>query len=57
LGLKAAKLKLHTAAGTPNQAGIGGFLTLSTGNNSVWFLDSLASVNFADHHHQHFNPA
>ena len=43
-------------AGTPNQAGIGGFLPLSVGDNSVWFLDALASVNFANHHHQHFNP-
>ena len=25
-------------AGTPNQAGIGGFLPLSVGENSVWFL-------------------
>ena len=35
-------------AGTPNQAGIGGFLPLSVGDNSVWFLDALANVNFAD---------
>ena len=35
-------------AGTPNQAGIGGFLPLSVGENSVWFLDALANVNFAD---------
>ncbi|EAU73011.1 hypothetical protein [Synechococcus sp. RS9916] len=35
-------------AGTPNQAGIGGFLPLSIGDNSVWFLDTLANVNFAD---------
>ena len=35
-------------AGTPNQAGIGGFLPLSVGTNSVWFLDALANVNFAD---------
>jgi hypothetical protein len=27
-------------AGTPNQAGIGGFLPLSVGENSVWFLDA-----------------
>ena len=25
-------------AGTPNQAGIGGFLPLSVGENSIWFL-------------------
>ena len=43
-------------AGTPNQAGIGGFLPFSVGDKSVWFLDALASVNFANHHHQHFNP-
>ena len=35
-------------AGTPNQAGIGGFLPLSIGDNSVWFLDVLANANFAD---------
>ena len=35
-------------AGTPNQAGIGGFLPFSVGDNSVWFLDALANVNFAD---------
>ena len=35
-------------AGTPNQAGIGGFLPLSVGDNSVWFLDVLANANFAD---------
>ena len=36
-------------AGTPNQAGIGGFLPLSVGENSVWFLDVLANANFADY--------
>ena len=35
-------------AGTPNQAGIGGFLPLSVGDNSIWFLDVLANANFAD---------
>ena len=35
-------------AGTPNQAGIGGFLPLSVGDNSVWFVDALINVNFAD---------
>ena len=35
-------------AATPNQAGIGGFLPLSVGDNSVWFLDALANVSFAD---------
>ena len=36
------------AAGTPNQADIGGFLPLSVGDNSVWFLDALVNANFAD---------
>ena len=36
-------------AGTPNRAGIGGFLPLSVGKNSVWFLDVLANANFADY--------
>ncbi|MDB4639160.1 carbamoyl-phosphate synthase [bacterium] len=36
-------------AGTPNQAGIGGFLPLSVGDNSVWFFDVLANANFADY--------
>ena len=36
-------------AGTPNQAGIGGFLPLSVGDNSVFFFDALANVNFADY--------
>ena len=36
-------------AGTPNQAGIGGFLPLSVGENSVFFADVLAFVNFADY--------
>ena len=35
-------------AGTPNQAGIGGFLPLSVGENSVWFVDVLVNANFAD---------
>ena len=35
-------------AGTPNQAGIGGFLPLSVGENSIWFLDALVNANFAD---------
>ena len=35
-------------AGTPNQAGIGGFLPLSVGEISVWFLDALVNANFAD---------
>ena len=35
-------------AGTPNQAGIGGFLPLSVEDNSVWFLDALVNANFSD---------
>ena len=35
-------------AGTPNQAGIGGFFPLSVGENSVWYLDALVNVSFAD---------
>jgi hypothetical protein len=35
-------------AGTPNQAGIGGFLPLSVGDNSLFFADVQANVNFAD---------
>jgi hypothetical protein len=35
-------------AGTPNQAGIGGFLPLSVGENSVWFLDALVNASFGD---------
>ena len=35
-------------AGTPNQAGIGGFLPLSVGENSVFFADVLVNANFAD---------
>ena len=35
-------------AGTPNQAGIGGFLPLSVGENSVWFVDVLVNANFGD---------
>ena len=31
-------------AGTPNQAGIGGFLPLSIGENSVWYLDALSTL-------------
>ena len=36
------------AAGTPNQAGMGGFLPLVIGKNSVFFADVLANANFAD---------
>ncbi len=36
-------------AGTPNQAGIGGFLPLSVGENTVFFADVQANVNFADY--------
>jgi hypothetical protein len=36
------------AAGTPTHAGIGGFLPLVVGDNSVFFADVLANANFAD---------
>ncbi|MCB4393461.1 carbamoyl-phosphate synthase [Synechococcus sp. HB1133] len=36
-------------AGIPNQAGIGGFLPIAVGENSVFFADVLANVNFADY--------
>jgi len=36
-------------AGTPNQAGIGGYLPLSVGENSVFFADVQANANFADY--------
>ena len=32
------------AAGTPNEAGIGGFLPLVVGNNSIFFVDVLAAA-------------
>ena len=35
-------------AATPNQAGVGGFLPLSVGENSVWFLDALVNAHFVD---------
>ena len=35
-------------AGTPNQVGIGGFLPLSVGVNSVWFLDAFVNAHFGD---------
>ena len=35
-------------AGTPNEIGIGGFLPLSFGANSVFFLDALSNINLAD---------
>ena len=37
-------------ASTPNQAGIGGFLPLSVGDNSVWYLDALVNATFGDRH-------
>ena len=36
------------AAGTPNQAGLGGFLPLVVGKYSVFFADVLANANFSD---------
>ncbi len=35
-------------AGTPNQAGIGAFLPIGVGENSVFFIDALANANFLD---------
>ena len=35
-------------AGTPNQAGVGGFLPLVIGENSVLFVDAIANANFGD---------
>ena len=32
-------------AGTPNQAGIGAFLPIAVGENSVFFFDALANAN------------
>ncbi|WP_413350067.1 MULTISPECIES: carbamoyl-phosphate synthase [unclassified Prochlorococcus] len=36
-------------AGTPNQAGIGGFLPIAVGENSVFFADVLLNANFSDY--------
>jgi hypothetical protein len=36
-------------AGTPNQAGIGAFLPLHIGNNSVTFVDAEVNANFGDY--------
>ena len=36
------------AAGTPNELGVGAFLPLVVGHNSVLFLDALANVNLPD---------
>ncbi len=36
------------AAGTPNQAGLGGFLPLVVGSNSIFFADVLANANLSD---------
>ena len=36
-------------AGTPNQTGIGGFLPIAVGENSVFFADVLLNANFADY--------
>ncbi|CAK28823.1 Uncharacterized conserved secreted protein [Synechococcus sp. RCC307] len=35
-------------AGTPNEAGIGGFFPLSVSENGVFFVDALANANFSD---------
>ena len=36
-------------AGTPNEAGIGGFIPLHVGSNSVAFVDVLVNANFSDY--------
>ena len=36
-------------AGTPNRAGIGVFIPLSIGSNSVAFVDGLVNANFSDY--------
>ena len=36
-------------AGTLNQVGIGAFLPIAVGENSVFFFDALAVANFADY--------
>ena len=33
----------HQGAGTPNHAGIGAFLPIAVGENSVWFIDALVN--------------
>ena len=35
-------------AGTPNEVGLGGFIPLSVGDNSIFFLDVLGNVNLPD---------
>ena len=36
-------------AGTPNQAGLGAFIPLHAGSNSVAFMDILMNANFNDY--------
>jgi hypothetical protein len=36
-------------AGTPNQAGLGAFIPLHVGSNSVAFVDVLVNANFSDY--------
>ena len=36
-------------AGTPNQAGLGAFIPLHAGSNSVAFVDVLKNANFNDY--------
>ena len=36
-------------AGTPNQAGLGAFIPLKVGKNSVSFVDVLVNANFSDY--------
>ena len=36
-------------AGTPNQAGVGAFIPLHVGSNSVTYIDVLVNANFSDY--------
>jgi hypothetical protein len=36
-------------AGTPNQAGVGAFIPIHVGNNSVTYVDVLVNANFSDY--------
>ena len=36
-------------AGTPNQAGVGGFLPISVGDNSVFYADVEVNADFGDY--------
>ena len=42
-------VRRHHGAGTPNEAGIGAFIPLHVGSNSVAFVDVLVNANFSDY--------